>query len=233
MMGYNMYGGGMGGGGQSSSMMMSSAMAASVCISALAAGGYYMFKGKGSDMSYDETSGSDLGTTATSTDPPTTATTTAPSAQIPGNLDGVRLITVGDMSMRVDGSCGKGKVTFRQSKNDKWHWNVKKVGTTSDGLPYYTLESFGKLFGNACQKRFLTAPWGCNGPPYLAGPQSGVQQAWVITGSDASGYQIESLACRQARKKSYLMQAGQKKKDPLFSLRSGTPFRVEAPPAGL
>lgn len=233
MMGYNSYGygGGMGGGGQSSTMMMSSAMAASVCLSVVAAGGYWVMKNGGfggSEMNNDD--GGDP--VIVSTDPPT-STTTAPSAQVPGNLDGVRLITVGDMSMRVDGGCGKGKVTFRQSKNDRWHWNVKKVGTTSDGLPYYTLESFGKLFGNACQKRFLTAPWGCNGPPYLAAPQSGVQQAWVITGSDTSGYQIESLACRQARKKSYLMQAGQKKKDPLFSLRSGTPFRVDAPPAGL
>lgn len=231
MMGYNMYGGGMGGmggGGQSSSMMMSSAMAASVCLSALAAGGYFMYSSNkgGGDMVDDPDP------LPVSTDLPTASTTTS-SLQVPGNLDGVRLITVGDMSMRVDGGCGNGKVTFRQSKNDRWHWNVKKVGTTSDGLPYYTLESFGKLFGNACQKRFLTAPWGCNGPPSLAAPQSGIQQAWVITGSDASGYQIESLACRQARKKSYLMQAGQKKKDPLFSLRSGTPFRVDAPPAGL
>ena len=232
MMGYNMYGGGMGGmggmgGGQSSSMMMSSAMAASACLSVLAAGGYYMYSNKGGGDALPDDSDPPV-----STDPPTSSTTTS-SLQVPGNLDGVRLITVGDMSMRVDGGCGNGKVTFRQSKNDRWHWNVKKVGTTSDGLPYYTLESFGKLFGNACQKRFLTAPWGCNGPPSLAAPQSGIQQAWVITGSDASGYQIESLACRQARKKSYLMQAGQKKKDPLFSLRSGTPFRVDAPPAGL
>jgi hypothetical protein len=231
MMGYNMYGGGMGGmgGGQSSSMMMSSAMAASVCLSAVMAGGYYMYNSNKAGALPDEEIDPPA---STSTDPPA-ATTTTTTAQIPGNLDGVRLITVGDMSMRVDGGCGNGKVTFRQSKNDRWHWNVKKVGTTSDGLPYYTLESFGKLFGNACQKRFLTAPWGCNGPPSLAAPQSGIQQAWVITGSDASGYQIESLACRQARKKSYLMQAGQKKKDPLFSLRSGTPFRVDAPPAGL
>ena len=232
-MGYNMYGGGMGmGGGQSSSMMMSSAMAASVCLSALAAGGYYMYtQNKSSGGMSEEETGKDP-VVSTSTDPPA-ATTATSSVQVPSNLDGVRLITVGDLSMRVDGGCGNGKVVFRQSKNEKWHWNVKKVGTTSDGLPYYTLESFGKLFGNACNKRFLTAPWGCTGPPYLAGPQSGVQQAWVITGSDAAGYQIESLACRQARKKSYLMQAGQKKKDPLFSLRSGTPFRVDVPPAGL
>jgi hypothetical protein len=233
MMGYNMYGGGgMGGmgGGQSSSMMMSSAMAASVCMSVLAAGGYYMYNNNKAGALPDEDMDAPV---STSTDAPAATTTTTTTAQIPGNLDGVRLITVGDMSMRVDGGCGNGKVTFRQSKNDRWHWNVKKIGTTSDGLPYYTLESFGKLFGSACQKRFLTAPWGCNGPPSLAAPQSGTQQAWVITGSDASGYQIEALACRQARKKSYLMQAGQKRKDPAFSLRSGTPFRVEAPPAGL
>ena len=225
MMGYNSYGmGGMGGmGGGSSSMMMSSAMAASACLSVLAAGGYYMYSTK-----QDESTEAPYNELASSAETPA-----ASSAVTPGNLDGVRLITVGDMSMRVEGGCGKGTVTFRQSKNDRWHWNVKKVGTTSDGAPYYTLESFGKLFGNACQKRFLTAPWGCNGPPHLASPQSGIQQAWVINGSDAAGYQIESLACRQARKKSYLMQAGQKKKDPLFSLRSGTPFSIQAPPAGL
>jgi hypothetical protein len=132
--------------------------------------------------------------------------------------------------MRVEGNCGNGVVTFRRSKDGRWEWNLKKAGTTSEGLNYYTLESFGKLFGNACNKRFLTAPYGCSGPPYLAGPQFGSQQYWVVTGSDSSGYQIESLACRQARKKSYLMQAGQKKKTPSFSARSGSSFRIETPP---
>lgn len=228
-MGYNMYGGYGGGmGGGSSSMMMSSAMGASLCLSVLAGGAYYMMN-KGSVETdapiYDDSE------TGTETAVPPASTPTSPTSAVsPSNLDGVRLITVGDLSMRVEGNCGNGVVTFRRSKDGRWEWNVKKAGTTSDGLNYYTLESFGKLFGNACNKRFLTAPYGCSGPPYLAGAQFGSQQYWVITGSDSSGYQIESLSCRQARKKSYLLQAGQKKKTPSFSARSGTTFRIESPP---
>lgn len=228
MMGYNAYGmGGMGMGGMggsSSTTMMSSAMGASVCLSMLAAGGYILMNSQA--LKPTDPPQSDSGDSGTSAP-------TSSSAASPSNLDGIRLITVGDISMRVEGDCKNGKVAFRQSKDGKWEWNVKRVGATADGLNYYTLESYGKLFGSACNKRFLTAPYGCKGGPYLAGPQSGAQQLWVITGTDASGYQIESLSCRQARTKSYLMQSGQKSnKVPQFSLRSGSSFRVD-PPYGI
>jgi hypothetical protein len=97
-------------------------------------------------------------------------------------------------------------------------------------LNYYTMESFGKLFGAGCNKRFLTAPYSCKGAPYLAGAQRGPQQYWIVTGSATSGYQIESLLCRQSRTNSYLMQSGAagSKKTPHFSLRSGSNFRIEA-----
>lgn len=226
-MGYNSYGmgggggygmgGGMGGGAGSSTTMMSSAMGASVCLSMLALGGFMIMS-------------KETPTPTPETDAPASTSTSPSSATSPSNLDGIRLITVGDISMRVEGNCGNGKVAFRQSKDGKWEWNVKRIGATSDGLNYYTLESYGKLFGNACNKRFLTAPYGCKGGPSLAGPQSGAQQLWVITGSDSTGYQIESLSCRQSKTKSYLMQSGQKQnKVPQFSLRSGSSFRVDAP----
>ena len=170
-------------------------------------------------------------TTAPAEDPVDSGVTSAPSTSgsSPGDLDGARVITVGGNSMYVEGGCGNGKIMFRTSKNDRWTWNLKKVGTTSDGLNYYTMESFGKLFGNACNKRFLTAPHMCKGAPYLAGAQRGPQQYWVVTGSATAGYQIESLLCRQSRTKSYLLQSGTgSKKAPQFSLRSGSNFRIEA-----
>lgn len=222
-MGYNMMGGmggmGMGGMGASTTPMLSSVMSASACLSVVAGAGYLLMQNK-----------------QTPTEPPTnesdSVVTSAPSsttATSPSDLDGIRLITIGDQSMRVDGKCSDGTVVFRQSKDMKWEWQVKKVGATSDGLSYYTLESYGKLFGAACHKRFLTSPVGCKGPPYLAGAQSGPQQFWVITGSDSAGYQIQSLACRQSRRPSYLLQSGQSDKRPQLSLRSGTSFQITTP----
>lgn len=231
-MGMGGMGMGMGmGGGQSSTMMVSSAMGASVCLSLLAAGGYYYMNktASASDVAASD-SGVDSGIIESTDTPAPSSSTTAVT---PSNLDGVRLITVGSLSMRVEGKCGNGIISFREAKNDKWSWNVKKVGTTSDGLPYYTLESFDKIFGKGCAKRYLTAPSGCKGPPYLAGPQFGPLQYWIITGTDATGYQIENLACRQMRTKSFLIQAGQKKmKRPNFSARSGSTFSFSAPYTG-
>ena len=215
------YGGGMGGGmgSQQTTTMMSSAMGASVCLSMLAAGGYLIMNRTQAPI-VEDTSSND-----------TSATTSAPttSASSPGDLDGARVITVGTNSMRVDGGCANGKVTFRVAKGDKWVWNLKKVGATPEGLNYYTMESFGKLFAGSCNKRYLTAPYGCKGDPYLAGAQRGPAQYWVITGSATAGYQIENLMCRQARTQSYLMQSGNSKKaTPHFSPRGGSTFRIEA-----
>lgn len=218
-MGYGNYMGmgGMGGMGSQSTTLMSSAMGASACLSMLAAGGLYFMNRQTTAPAVEDTS------------PAVEVSTTTPaSASSPGDLDGARVITVGGNAMYVDGTCSNGKVAFRRSVNDKWVWNLKKVGTTSDGLNYYTMESFGKLFGNACNKRYLTAPTMCKGAPYLAGPQRGPQQYWVITGNASSGYQIESLLCRQSRTKSYLLQSGTSKKAPQFSLRGGSSFRIDA-----
>ena len=217
-MNYGMMGGGMGGsmGGQQNTMMMSSAMGASVCLSMLAAGGYFMMNKPPPTQppTYEDETSED-----------TSSETTAPT----GDLDGARVITVGANSMRVDGKCSNGNVVFRVAKNDKFVWNLRKVGTTPDGLNYYTMESFGKLFGNACNKRFLTAPYGCKGAPYLASAQRGPAQYWIITGDATAGYQIESLLCRQSRTRSYLLQSGNKKKKTAqFSLRSGSSFTIAA-----
>ena len=210
------YGGGMGGGmGSQSTTMMSSAMGASVCLSMLAGGAYFMMNAP-------------KATDAPETDAPGTSESSAPTNSA-GDLDGARVITSGTNSMRVDGKCSNGKVTFRVAKNDKFVWNLKKVGTTPDGLNYYTMESFGKLFGAACNKRFLTAPFGCKGPPYLATAQRGPLQYWIITGSATSGYQIENYSCRQARTKSYLLQSGNAKTgNAQFSNRSGSSFMINA-----
>lgn len=223
--GFNSYGGmggGMGGGG-SSSMMMSAAMSASMLSVALV-GGYMLMNKNTSDSTADVPDSEPAATSAASS-------TTAPSG---GNLDGARLITLGSLSMKVEGSCGKGSISFAQSQNDKWNWKLRKAGALSDGTSYYVIESDFKNFNHACSKRFLTAPLGCKSAPYLDKAQFGPQQYWLVIGDDNSGYQLQSLACKQGRfERSFLMQAAQAgKKKPIFSARGGSSFQITAPFTG-
>lgn len=224
--GYNMMYGGMGGMGMggmggmgmggSSTTMMSSALAASMSMSALAAVAYFVMRGQGESEAEAEEASMPVDPNAT-------------PAPVTSNLDGAKLLTVGDVSMNVEGnSCGNGTVRFSQAKTDKWLWNLKKAGEWS-GVPYYTIESAFKNFNMSCNERFLTAPTGCKSPPYLAKAEFGPRQYWLIMGDAGKGYQLRSLACARGRyENQYLMQSVQDKKArPMFSSRSGSTFFIE------
>ena len=222
MGGYGMggMGGGMGG-GASSMPMMSSSMAASVSLSAVAALAFYMMNKSGS-------SGGGVAGDEMPLLPETGGAGATTAAPVTANLDGAKLITVGGISMNVEGSsCGNGRVDFAESKNDKWIWSLKKAGDWN-GIPYYTIESFYKNFASACQERFLTAPTGCKSPPYLATTEFGPRQFWLIAGDAVNGYQLRSLACARSRyENQYLMRSAQGDAKPMFSARSGSKFVIE------
>jgi hypothetical protein len=216
----DMYGGyGMGGGGSQSTMMMVSSISF-VCLSIIAAAVFFFVANPfgGSDSSVDvamaEVEPEDIDPT------PVTA-----------DLSGSKLITVGGISMSVEGSsCGNGDIVFNQSQNQKWVWRLTKA-TEYKGIPCYVIESWYKNFGNACDKRFLTAPVGCSKGPYLAARQYGPQQLWMLVGNSESGFQIRNLACVRGRHdRTYLMQSsgtGADNPRPFFSSGSGSQFIVE------
>lgn len=217
MGGMGMGGMGMGMGAGSSTTMMSSALGASVCMSAIGAVAFFVMRGR----SGGDGSAADMG-------PPLPESTGSP-APVTSNLDGAKLITVGGISMNVEGSsCGNGRIGFAESKNDKWIWRLKKVGDWN-GIPYYTIESYFKNFSTACGERFLTAPTGCKSPPYLDNAEFGPRQYWIIVGDATNGFQIRSLACARSRfENQYLMQSAQNGDDrPIFSARSGSTFFIE------
>jgi len=208
----------MGGMGGNSTTMMSSAMAASVSMSILAAGAYWYYTknnstdGKKSELQ-DET-------------PP------ASVVPVTANLDGAKLITVGGISMRVEGeSCGNGKVLFASGgeKATKWVWNLQKAGDWS-GNPYYTIESYYKNFNFACEERFLTAAKGCKSPPYLAKRQYGPQQHWLIVGDETNGYQLRNLSCALDRYDTQYLMKGTSEEGgaPRFSGGSGSRFVLQS-----
>lgn len=211
-----------GGGG----MMMMMALAACCCFCICILGAGFMFKdqipglGGITDTGGDE----DLGTEDTTGD-----VADATVAPVTTNMDGAKLLTVGGKSMKVSGKCGQGKISFSESKNDKWLWKLHRAGDWNS-IPYYTVESFYKSFNQACPGRFLTAPTGCNGPPTVGKAEFGPRQYWLFVGDATSGFQLRSLACAKGRyPNSFLMQAAQKgKKMPFFSPRSGSTFSVDA-----
>lgn len=204
--------------GSSSGLLMMLGLMAFCCMCfCVLSGGLYMFRDR-LGMSGGDDAGSSQGDTADA------AVTDAPATS---NMDGAKLLTIGGFSMKVTGQCGSGKISFSESKNDKWLWNLKKAGDWN-GVPYYTIESFYKNFNKACGSRFLTAPTGCKSPPFLSKAEFGPRQYWLLIGDATNGYQLRSLACAKSRFPSYMMQAGQKKnKLPTFSARSGSTFQVE------
>lgn len=145
------------------------------------------------------------------------------------NLDGARLITVGENSMVVEGgSCSNGRVVFREQDGSKWVWRLSRIqGADVNGKPVYTIESDYKNFDRTCDERWLTAPTGCGGPPFLAKRRSGPSQSWMIY-SSGGGYQIRSLSCIQGRRSNtYLMASGSDKDmKPKFSSGSGSAFTI-------
>jgi hypothetical protein len=213
--GYGMGGGmgGMGGMGSQSTMMISSLSLVCFCVIA-AIGAFFLLKGGEKDET-DPPAG-----------PPVGDISPAPVTE---NVSGAKLLTVGGLSMVVEGSsCRNGVVRFSEAKSDKWVWKLNKAGDYQ-GVPIYTIESFYKNFGNACDARFLTAPTNCASAPYLAAKEYGPRQLWMLVGDATNGYQIRNLACVKGRaNRSFLMQsAGNKSDKPFFSSGSGSNFMLE------
>jgi hypothetical protein len=146
-------------------------------------------------------------------------------------LDGAKLITVGDNSMVVEGSsCSQGKVVFSTQDGAKWVWRLHRIGEYNS-KDVYSIESDYKNFNQACDERWLTAPSGCNGPPYLAKRSAGPTQSWMIYQS-GGGFQIRNLSCVRARRSNtYLMVSGSKEGQvkPSFSSGGGSTFNLEDP----
>lgn len=217
---------GMGGGGQQQQMMMSSSISA-VSLSAIAAGViFFMMQG-----------GSLFGTPTTAA--PLTEAAALPDGNVPvtQDLDGARLITNGIYSMRVEGSsCGSQKVVFNKADSEKWLWNLNKVDSIDmngvTGVPVYTIESFYKVTRVACEQRYLTAPDGCNSPPYLDRYRGmDLSQRWVLVKDTSGKYQIRSLLCaKNMARNQYIIQSGAENNSrPRFSPGSGTPFEMTLP----
>lgn len=212
---YGGYGsGGMGGGSQG--MMMISSISF-VCLSVIAAVVVFLMMNSGSGGSVDNTEFADVD--MSTMDPP----------PVTDDVSGAKLLTVGGLSMVVQGSsCNNGVVRFSEAKNGKWVWKLTKSGEYQ-GVPTYVIESWYKNFGNACDRRFLTAPTGCASSPYLSSREYGPRQLWILVGDSTNGFQIRNLACVKGRhNRSYLMQsAGNKHDRPFFSSGSGSSFMVE------
>jgi len=213
------YGGGMGGSSQMPMMMSSSSMIFLCLIVGVVA---FVMISSG-DKKKKEEAAQEAAAIAE-------AQANAAAAEKPSTEDmsGARLLTVGGLSMVVEGSsCGNGVIRFSESKNDKWLWRLQKVGEYN-GVPVYSIESFYKNFSNACDSRFLTAPTGCGSAPYLGPKENGPRQRWILVGDSTNGYQIRNLACTMSRhERQYLMQsAGNKNDKPFFSSGSGSTFTV-------
>ena len=216
------YGSGMGGGmGGSSSMMMSSF--SSVCLCLLIAGvAFFMITSQNTKKQQEEEAAAAAAIAA--------AQESSDEAERPveDDLSGARLLTVGGLSMLVEGdSCGNGTVKFSESKNDKWLWRLNKV-SSYNGVPVYTIESFYKQFSNACDSRWLTAGTGCKSAPYVGPREAGPRQQWIVIGNSSTGFQIRNLACAKSRhERQYLMQsAGNHDSKPFFSAGSGSTFDI-------
>ena len=208
------YGGGYGSGGsQSSMMMMSSFSAICLCLVLGAMAFLFLMPKKPKDPAPVA---------------PVTTTNNDKEEIEQENFSGSHLITVGGISMLVEGdSCGNGKVLFSESKTDKWLWKLHAAGTYNDAPTYY-IESFYKNFSSACDERWLTAPSGCNGPPFLSKRQNGPRQKWVLT-KDGNGHQIRSLACVMSRSERQSLIMGQQNSAPFFTDGgSGSTFTLTA-----
>jgi hypothetical protein len=213
------YGGGMGmGGGMGGSTGMMMSGLSSICFCLIAAIAVFFIMSSSSSESSSDDDFADVDMAALNPPP------------VVDNVSGAKLLTVGGLSMVVEGSsCGNGTVRFSEAKNGRWVWKLVKAGEYQ-GVPTYSIESWYKNFGNACDKRFLTAPTNCASAPYLGSKEYGPRQLWILVGDATNGYQIRNLACVKGRaSRSYLMQsAGNKNDKPFFSSGSGSSFMVEA-----
>lgn len=215
---------GMGGGGGQQQMMMSSvsAVSMSVALAGLGLAGWQM--------------GWFGGSTPTTAAPVTSTLPEEGAQPVTQNLDGARLITNGIYSMRVQGSsCGNQQVVFSKADGTKWAWNLKNVGDVTidgqQGVPVYTIESAYKVTREVCEKRYLTAPDGCRGAPYLDRYRAmDFSQRWILAQNSQGMYEIRSLLCAKNQQRSqYLIQSGsQNNSQPQFSPGSGTPFELNA-----
>jgi hypothetical protein len=218
------YGYGMSGGmgGSSTTMMMSSFSMICLCL-VLAAAGFFLWSSNSKQAAAKEAAAAEAIAAAQ-------ASANEAEKPVEDDLSGARLLTVGGLSMVVEGdSCGNGTVRFSESKGDKWLWKLNKV-TEYNGVPVYTIESFYKQFSNACDSRWLTAGTGCKSAPYLGPREAGPRQQWIIVGNASSGFQIRNLACTKSRhERQYLMQsAGNRDNTPFFSAGSGSTFAIDA-----
>lgn len=208
-----------GGGGGQQQMMMSSASA--VSFSVLAAGlGFAAWQ-----MNW-------FGGSTTTPAPMIVTTLPAEGATpVMQDLDGARVITNGDYSMKVVGSsCGTQRVRFSQADGEKWTWNLNNVGTTNidgqSGVPVYTIESIYKRQGMACDERFLTAPVGCNDPPYLDIYRAmNDSQRWILVQTSDGRYQIRSLSCARTNKRNQYLKHSDSQKNSLAQFTAGTGTR--------
>ncbi len=219
--GYGSMGGGMMGG--SSSMMMSSVSMICLCL-VLAVAGFFLWQRSQNSANTQQQ--------AAAAEAIAAAQASSDEAEMPveDDLSGARLLTVGGLSMVVEGdSCGNGTVRFSEQKDDKFLWRLNKV-TTYNNVPVYTIESFFKQFANACDSRWLTAGTGCKSAPYLGPRETGPRQQWIIIGNATTGFQIRNLACTKSRhERQYLMQsAGTRNSKPFFSSGSGSTFNIDA-----
>jgi len=226
---------GMGGGGQQQQLMISSSVSA-VSLSMILGGyGLLAYTQKWFPFAKKSDTGTETGTT-------TTATTTDQTQIVveTNDLGGTRLITNGIYSMKVLGSsCGNQQVVFSKADGGKWLWNLKTLGYIKvDGqeVPVYSIESDYKLTREACDKRYLTAPDGCNSAPYLdAFRPMDFSQRWVLVKDTNNRYQIRSLLCAKDQQfNQFLIQSGgENNSKPSFSRGSGTPFEMPAASAGI
>jgi hypothetical protein len=213
----------MGGGGQQQ-MMMSSASA--VSFSVLAAGlGFAAWQ-----MNW-------FGGGSTPPPPPPVIPTGLPAegaVPVTQDLSGARLILNGYFSMRVVGSsCSRQQVRFSQADGEKWTWSLNSVGTANidgqTGVPVYTIESIYKRQGMACDERFLTAPIGCNDPPYLDvyRPMNDSQR-WILVQTADGRYEIRSLLCAQNNERNqFIKHSGSGNNNPAyFTAGTGTRFQI-------
>ena len=211
--GYGMQGGGM---GSQSTMMISSVMM--ICLSVVAAVGIFFLMNNQSDVTKDI--------------PDDVTADDVTPAPVTDDLTGLKLLTLGGLSLKVEGSsCGNGVVKMGEKDNDKWVWRIQKISTWPSAgkeVPVYTIESFYRQFSQSCEKRFLEAPVGCKGAPFLANRKIGPSQAWIFV-SDGSTVQLRSLQCAQSRHaQSFLVaSAGEKSSVPFFSGGSGSPFTIQ------
>lgn len=217
------------GGGGSQQMMSSSISMVSLCVVAVAA----------AVLAWQ------MGVFGGSTAPAPVITAPQPVVETDGtegtpvmeNMDGARLITNGNYSMRTEGTdCNNQSVLFSLADNSKWLWNLKTVGAaTVDGqqnVPVYTIESFYRVQDEVCDKRFLTAPIGCKEPPYLDRYRAmDYSQRWILMRTYDGLYTIRSLLCTKSRSlNQYIIQSGSKNNSkPRFSPGSGTPFEFRLP----